>query len=51
MVGEVSVDLPRGKVYVDGEIWDAVSGEPIKKGDKVRVVAVDGMVLKVEKIT
>lgn len=49
-VGEVSVPLPRGKILVEGEIWDAVSDEPVEKGEKVRVLAVDGMVLKVERI-
>lgn len=49
-VGEVSVALPHGKVMIDGEIWDAVSDGPIKKGQQVRVVLVDGMVLKVEKL-
>lgn len=50
MVGEVSVDLPKGKVTIDGEIWNAVSGMPVLKGEKVRIVAVEGMTLKVEKL-
>jgi membrane-bound serine protease (ClpP class) len=32
-----------GQVFVDGEIWTAVnqSGNPIKKGEKIKVVGVD----------
>ncbi|GMR04676.1 MAG: nodulation protein NfeD [Thermodesulfobacteriota bacterium] len=40
----------RGKVYVDGEYWDAVSDELIKKGDHVRVVKLKGLLLRVVKV-
>ncbi len=47
-VGEVTVE---GKVIVEGEIWDALSEERLKKGEKVQVVAVEGgMRLKVKKV-
>jgi membrane-bound serine protease (ClpP class) len=40
-----------GKVYIDGEYWDAVSDEPVRKGDRVAVVeALKGFRLKVKKI-
>ncbi|MFQ5772434.1 MAG: nodulation protein NfeD [bacterium] len=42
---------PEGKVNVHGEIWKAMSDQKIKKGEKIRVVSVDGLTLKVEKIT
>ncbi len=38
-----------GMVYVRGEIWSAMSDEPIKQGEKVRVEAVSGLKLKVKK--
>ena len=38
-----------GKVFVHGEIWDAVSKEEIKEGEKIEAVKVDGMVLEVKK--
>lgn len=38
-----------GKVFIHGEIWDAVSNETIKKGGKIQVVKVDGMTLEVKK--
>ncbi|RLJ70639.1 membrane-bound serine protease (ClpP class) [Hydrogenivirga caldilitoris] len=49
--GEAVTDFERGKgkVLVHGEIWNAESSHDIKKGDAVRVVAVKGLKLIVEK--
>jgi membrane-bound serine protease (ClpP class) len=42
---------PEGQVLVAGEIWRAVAdGEPVEPGVQVRVVAVDGLTLKVAKV-
>jgi membrane-bound serine protease (ClpP class) len=38
-----------GKVFVYGEIWNGKSEELISKGEKVVVVAVDGLVVEVKK--
>lgn len=38
---------PRGKVFVHGEIWDAVADRRIEAGQPVEVVGVDGMMLSV----
>ncbi|PYN23611.1 MAG: hypothetical protein DMD99_13580, partial [Candidatus Rokuibacteriota bacterium] len=39
---------PEGQVLVSGEIWRAVAeGEPVEIGGQVRIVAVDGLTLKV----
>lgn len=39
-----------GKVYIDGEYWDALSDEPIHRGDRVTVTeALQGFRLKVKK--
>ncbi|WHI48523.1 nodulation protein NfeD [Microbulbifer sp. VAAF005] len=35
-------------VHLDGEIWQATCNQPLKVGQKVRVVAQHGMVLRVE---
>lgn len=43
--------LAEGKVFVRGEYWDAWSDEPISAGTKVVVEAVEGMRLKVKKLT
>jgi len=52
LIGETGVVTkalkPEGKVFVHGELWHAVSRDPVKKGTKVKVVAVDRMVLSVE---
>lgn len=38
-----------GMVFVEGELWRVECQQPLQTGDKVRVKAVDGMRLKVEK--
>lgn len=38
---------PHGKVFVHGEIWDAVSEEPVPAGEAVEVVAVRNLTLAV----
>jgi len=52
MVGETGVALtplqPAGKVHVHGELWDAESATEVAEGAGVRVVAVEGLKLKVE---
>lgn len=42
---------PEGKVFVRGEYWEAWCDERINKGEKVAVAAVEGMRLKVKKIS
>ncbi len=54
MVGNTGVTRsaidPEGQVLVQGELWRAVSdGGPIAAGEAVRVVAVEGLTLKVVK--
>lgn len=39
-----------GKVFVKGEYWRAVSDAPVQEGARVRVLGVDGLVVKVEEI-
>jgi len=52
LVGEVGIAQtslsPRGKVFVHGEIWDAMSASGVPAGQAVVVVAVDGLQLRVE---
>jgi membrane-bound serine protease (ClpP class) len=48
-VGEVTMALdPDGKVFVLGTYWTATSTVPLEKGQKARVVSVDGLRLNVE---
>jgi membrane-bound serine protease (ClpP class) len=52
LVGEIGVVkvtiLKEGRVLVHGELWKAISKDPIEKGVKVRVVKIEGLVLEVE---
>jgi len=48
-IGQARTALaPAGKVFVHGEYWDAESSSPVEPGQEVRVVAVEGMKLRVE---
>ena len=42
--------MPEGKVLLGGEYWNATSGEPIARGEKVEVVAVKGLSLTVKRV-
>jgi membrane-bound serine protease (ClpP class) len=41
---------PEGSVFVHGEIWKAVADQTIKKGEKIKVVGVEDLTLKVTKV-
>lgn len=57
MIGEIGAAFTNinpatsGKVQVHGEIWQAKSGDTIRKGEQVKVVAINGMEIKVEKFS
>ena len=36
-----------GKVFMEGEYWNAISETPVPAGTKVEVVAIEGLTLKV----
>jgi len=40
---------PEGSVFVRGELWRARADEPVAQGDRVEVVSVDGLELRVRK--
>lgn len=50
-VAEARTDIaPKGKVFAEGSWWNAVTeGEPIKKGELVRITGMDKLLLKVKK--
>ncbi len=54
LTGEIAtvMDLKdgQGRVFVHGEYWQALSTEDYPKGTRVKVIGVDGMRLKVDKI-
>ncbi|MCX7919938.1 MAG: nodulation protein NfeD [bacterium] len=51
-IGEVTVDLnPAGEVQVLGERWSAFTEQgPIARGEKIRVIDLDGLRVKVERV-
>jgi membrane-bound serine protease (ClpP class) len=49
-IGEAVTDIdPGGKVHVVGELWDARSNRPVRKGEPVIVLGREGMTLIVER--
>jgi membrane-bound serine protease (ClpP class) len=52
MIGEIGVARtplgPDGKVFVHGELWNAVARKPVDVGMRVRVAGVEGLHLLVE---
>jgi membrane-bound serine protease (ClpP class) len=54
LVGEIGTAqtalAPAGKVFVHGELWDAVSVVPIPPGELIVVRQVDGLTLKVDPV-
>ena len=55
LVGETGVAQtalsPRGKVFVHGELWDAIASSPLSIGQLVVVRSVDGLILEVEPLS
>jgi len=51
LVGAVAVaktDLnPRGQVFVQGELWEALSEQPVQAGQETKVTGIDGLTLRV----
>lgn len=48
-IGEASEDFEhKGRVHIDGESWIARSHTPLKDGERVRVTAINNLVLDVE---
>jgi membrane-bound serine protease (ClpP class) len=54
LIGEVGIAstpiTPEGKVSIHGEFWNVMSDQPVEIGEKVKVIGVDNLKLKVKKI-
>jgi membrane-bound serine protease (ClpP class) len=54
LVGEIGVAstaiAPEGKISIHGEFWNAMSDQNVEKGEKVQVVSVKDLKLKVRRI-
>jgi len=42
------IDSHGGKIFVEGEYWNAVSDGPIEKGDQAEIAAVQGLTVKLK---
>jgi membrane-bound serine protease (ClpP class) len=55
LIGEIGIAqtqlAPAGKVFVHGELWDAVSTIPIPAGEQIVVRQVEGLTLRVDPAT
>jgi membrane-bound serine protease (ClpP class) len=55
LIGETGIArttlAPRGKIFVHGELWDAVSSSEVSIGQSVVVRRVDGLLLQVEPLS
>jgi len=55
MIGETGAAItdlaPTGKIFIHGEYWNAVSPRPVAAGARVRVTAIDKLLLTVEPLT
>ena len=54
LIGEIGIAstpiAPEGKVSIHGEFWNVISDQNIEKGEKVQVIGVTNLKLKVKKI-
>jgi membrane-bound serine protease (ClpP class) len=54
IVGEIGVvkqaTMPEGKILIHGELWHAISKEPIAEGARARVTKLENLVLEVEPV-
>ena len=53
MEGIVTEDISKntiGEVKVDGKLWSAISDTDIKKGEKIEVLSINSVKLKVKKV-
>jgi membrane-bound serine protease (ClpP class) len=54
LIGEIGIAQtalsPAGKVFVHGELWDAVSTIPVPMGEQIVVREVDGLTLRVDPV-
>jgi membrane-bound serine protease (ClpP class) len=54
LIGEIGIAqtalAPAGKVFVHGELWDAVSAIPVAAGERIVVRQVDGLTLRIDPV-
>jgi len=50
LIGAEGDVRPGGMVFLEGELWTAECDEPLQKGDRVKVLSVENMKIKVKKV-
>jgi membrane-bound serine protease (ClpP class) len=54
LIGEIGIAqtplVPAGKVFVHGELWDAISTIPVQAGEQIVIRQVDGLTLRVDRV-
>ncbi len=51
LTGSARTNLnPRGKIFVQGEIWDAVSSVPVNAGQPIQITHIDGLTARVHPV-
>jgi len=53
MIGQTAnvlsrIDSAGGKVFIEGETWNAVSASPVETGQTVEVTGIEGLTLQVK---
>ena len=43
-----AIDANGGRVFIEGEYWNAVSDAPVEQGHTVEIIGIDGLTLKVK---
>jgi membrane-bound serine protease (ClpP class) len=42
------INASYGRVFIEGEYWNATSDTPVEKGQPVQIIAVEGLMIKVK---
>ncbi len=51
LIGSAKTDLdPRGKIFIQGEIWDAVGSSTVSEGQPVQITHLDGLTVHVKPV-
>jgi membrane-bound serine protease (ClpP class) len=43
------IDSRSGRIFVEGEYWNAVSNTPVEKGEEAQIAAVEGLTIRLRK--
>ena len=49
MTALTSIDSRTGRIFVEGEYWNAVSNTPIEKGEEAEIAAVHGLTIRLRR--